>query len=182
MNHSHQRQNRLRTLITTLLALTLATTHAGDSLTTDTAPQTMHIDLAADQTSDTVTLTLNFINGDTEGRGRQLVLINNAPFPVEVTLASGMEAGEWYDLIVTNGTYITGDGVVIARNIYPNDVGYCNEPGGPPCEYSLQLELKLHLMSGGGLAPQGNYALSFQLIDNENPITIDFSDFFEGLE
>lgn len=179
---NYQQRSKAGALIITLLVLTLATTRAVDSLTADTAGQATHIDLTADQTSDTLTLNLTFINGDAEGRGRQLVLVNHAPFPVEVSQAFGAEAGEWYDLVVTNGTHVTGDGVVIARNIYPNDTGSCGDPDEPPCEYTLQLELTLHLVSGGGLAPQGDYALSFQLIDNENPITIDFSDFFKGLE
>lgn len=144
------------------------------------------IDIVEGTLSDQVTITVEFENNDSGGLGRQLVLTNNAPFPVSIlSVGDGLapDLNVWYELVTASGD-VPADGgtLVLARNVYPNPIGSCGRVDQPPCTYDLVLTLELEMVMGGRLAAEGDYSLTFELKANSNPIELDFTTFFDCLD
>lgn len=141
----------------------------------------VEIDFNVAPQPESIQVELNFVNSDEGGYGRQLMAISNAPFPIHlVTITQGED--DWYELVENNSSEIGPEGMVLARNIFPNPAEACGDPDMPPCEYSITVELSMSVLGNGVLARAGEYDLKFVLTYNENPITIDFTEFFQSLE
>lgn len=141
----------------------------------------IEIDFTATEHEELIRVELNIINSDEEGDGRQLRVFSNAPFPIRLESISAGEDG-WYELAANPDAEVGPQGLVLARNIFPNPTASCGAVDEPPCKYTLTLEFTLAVLGDGMLARSGEYELKFILSYNETPITIDFTEFFESLE
>lgn len=166
------------------LLLATANSYAQDLLQFGAGGDTervVEIDFTAMTHDQRIKVVLSIINADSDGNGRQLVAFSNAPFPIRIEHIDGYEP-DWYEFVATPGSEVGLDGLVLAHNIFPNPSGACEGEDLPPCEYTLTVEFTLGVLGEGVLARAGAYEITFMLTENENPITIDFTEFFKSLE
>lgn len=168
-----------RLALALLSALFVASATALDSLDLDQNEYVTNIiDIQTGLLTDTIEVTVSFINGDEGGAGRQLILKGGASFPIQVIDVTGAYEGEWYEIALSEPTPLDDEGVTLVRSIFPNGANCDMGPGSPPCEYVVVVTLELELLTDTVLAAEGRHTLTFELTTGESPVTIDFSDFF----
>lgn len=133
------------------------------------------------------TLTLD-ITPDFE-ETRRLDLLTDAKFPIYVLgleLAFVAEDTYFDEVDLGAGALVPPGGLTLLRNIEPYPYGntpriqvivtleavlYCVDSASAPCSRH----------DAGVLAPAGGFDVWFALRENENPITLDFDDFFQHI-
>lgn len=126
-----------------------------------------------------VTVVLVFANRGDDGRGRRIDVRTTASFPVRVVAIEnwGEGSGPEVDFEVVEeafGALVDHDGITLVRNIVQQDDLDLDE-------FWVEVTLAFEALGDGVLAAEGSYSVTFEMLENENPIEFDFSSFFDEI-